>query len=334
MVGGGQQAQYRRTVVYCVVPSDLAARLHEPLRRHFAGDAHVEVIVERRAAERRQAGERRATSSDSPPRRDRRHVEDPSGRRVADRRAALVVSESPPLPRKARPYADRLRFIERLALASDRAEDIDTRRLVARFQGGDRDVFAALYMRYFDRVYNYLRLILNDRLAAEDATQQVFVNALEGLPDYEQRRQPFRAWLFVIARNHALNWLAKEQRSQPMDGRELERRRDQCQSADIDLGALEWVSDPELLLFIERLPVVQRQVLLLRFMLDLPYDRIAEILGRNPDDVRALQSRAVRFLRARLTALGHGAEDGERVRMRRRPQRTNVLRARRWALLS
>jgi DNA-directed RNA polymerase specialized sigma24 family protein len=96
---------------------------------------------------------------------------------------------------------------------------------------------------------------------------------------------------------------------------------------------LEWVSDRELVHLIERLPHAQRQVLVLRFMLDLTHAQIAQILERNPEDVRALQYRALTFMRTRLNALGRGQEGPvERLQMRRRPSPTPVATARREAL--
>jgi RNA polymerase sigma-70 factor (ECF subfamily) len=324
------------TIVYCVVPRDLAGRLHEPLRRHFHDQPGIEVIVERRGADgraedrRRGRAERRAATGPAR-RRERRRLHD--DRRVSERRALTVAVAARELPRKARRHAERLTFIERVAGSSMYAEDVDARRLVALFQAGDNRAFETLYLRYFDRVYNYLRLLLNSPDAAEDGAQQVFANVFEALPRYQRRGKPFRAWLFVIARNYALDELSRHER-QVLGGDELDRHREREGAEDADLDALEWISDPDLLLFVERLPLVQRQVLLLRFMLDLSHAQIAEMLGRTPEDVRGLQSRALRFLRARLNALGRGPARAERTpRMRRVADRANVIRARRFALL-
>jgi hypothetical protein len=77
--------------------------------------------------------------------------------------------------------------------------------------------------------------------------------------------------------------------------------------------------------------VAQRQVLMLRYMMDLTTTDIAAILGRSNEDVRALQSRALRFLQQRLTALGrapHGRQPT--IQMTRRRGGAPVLRARRF----
>jgi RNA polymerase sigma-70 factor (ECF subfamily) len=186
-------------------------------------------------------------------------------------------------------------------------------------------------MRYFSRVYAYLRVALRSREEAEDVAQQVFTRAFEALPKYEHRG-PFRGWLFAIARNQAISHLRAAQRLEPLDPDDLNRRRDQRAESG-PLPALEWISDPDLLLFIERLPLAQRQVLVLRYMLDLNHAEIATVLGRSPEDVRKLQSRAQRFLRDRLDALAQRAEVECRPRMVARPAHHYILRRRRYALM-
>jgi RNA polymerase sigma-70 factor (ECF subfamily) len=238
------------------------------------------------------------------------------------------------LSRKAQPHADRIVFIERLEPSDQHSEDLDTARLVTRFQAGERDIFAELYMRYFDRVYGYFSVALNDRHTAEDLAQQVFAKVLEALPRYERRRRSlFRAWLFTIARNEAITELKRRGRSEVTAPEGLERARNETEPDGHDLPVLDWLSDRELALFVERLPLAQRQVLVLRYMLGFDYSEIAGILGRSVVDVRSLNSRGLRYLRERLIAVGRAAPTGrQRNLMRTRVRWARVASSRRWAL--
>jgi RNA polymerase sigma-70 factor (ECF subfamily) len=214
-------------------------------------------------------------------------------------------------------------------------EDLDTARLVARIQGGDRDAFALLYMRYFDRVYSYLRAIFGDEHEAENATQEVFIRVLESLPGYERRAgHPFRVWLFKIARNHALTQVRGLRRVELFEPAAIDRRHEQpILDEPHEPDALGWISDRELLMFVERLPLAQRQVLVLRYMVDLPDSEIALLLSCSTSDVRVLRSRALRFLRQRLAAVRHRQAGGVRgAPWRRRLREAPVLRSRRFAL--
>jgi RNA polymerase sigma-70 factor (ECF subfamily) len=318
-----------RPVTYCLVPRDLAPKVHELLRDHFRDDPTVRVVVEQRAGERRSEIDRRAATIKRDV--DRRRIRNLSGRRIDARRASTIEVDPVSLPRRARSLSGRLVFFECVEPNGEQVEDADTARLITRIQAGDSDLFASLYMRYFDRVYSYLRLALRHDEDAEDATQQVFLKVFKALPRYERRDRPFRYWLFTIVRNSAISHLEKHQRVDPVDPAVLTRRLDRQEDHDAS-GALEWVTDGELLMFVERLSVPQRQVLALRYMIGMSGPEIAQLLGCSETDVRNLQHRSLRFLRDRLTALGRKPSGGG-IRMRRWVKPAPVLRSRRFALM-
>jgi RNA polymerase sigma-70 factor (ECF subfamily) len=330
MPGREVPSEGTKEMLYCLVPRDLAPKLHEPLRKHFGGDPSVEVVVERRASERRTLGDRRRTGGCPP--QDRRRIRHAGGRRAGDRRAVAVAVPGPELPRRARPHADRLTFAERLEPSTQQREDVDTARLITRMQAGERDLFALLYMRYFDRVYGYARILLGNGTEAEDVTQHVFTEVIEWLPRYELRDRPFRAWLFTVARNRALTQLKRDHRLDVVDPFELGQLGEEAAEPDTGIDVLDWISDRELAMFVERLPLAQRQVLVLVFMLGLTTAEAASVLGRTPDTVRKQQSRALAFLRTRLSAAGRAPRRGHRIGTRVLVRHAVVLRSRRHCL--
>jgi RNA polymerase sigma-70 factor (ECF subfamily) len=212
-----------------------------------------------------------------------------------------------------------------------RQEDAESDAMVTRIQAGEQELFSQLYERYFDRVYGYMRIVLRRSHEAEDGTQEVFIKAFQALPRYEARGRPFRAWLFTIARNHAISMLRKRN-DLPIESEQLDVHLENDRTNGDGAEELRWVSDSEFVVLIERLPIAQRQVLALRFMLDLSNAEIGEILDREPNAVRALQFRAIRTLKQRLAHTRPNPGRKPRERMRRWPKRAPVLRARRFAL--
>jgi RNA polymerase sigma factor (sigma-70 family) len=87
--------------------------------------------------------------------------------------------------------------------------------LVELAQAGDRDAFAELYDRYFDRIYDFLTRMMRNRSEAEDITQDTFIRAMNSLGRLDSTSS-FKSWLFTIARNTALNRLERSGRSRPM----------------------------------------------------------------------------------------------------------------------
>ena len=318
-------------VVYCVVPEEVDDEFRTRLHEFVADHPGLELVVEQRAGERRTAPRR---GGQGPPAAgERRTVRALDGRRVAERRGGLEAVPSPELPPALDPVAEVVRFFRRREPAPALVEDADTARLVARFQAGDESVYRDIYLRYFDRVYAYLRVALEDAAEAEDAAQDVFMNALQALPRYVRRDTPFRAWLFRIARNCAITRLRQRRHYTLESPAALARERERGDWVS-ETAALESIEDAQLVSLIGRMPQGQRQVLAFRYMLDLSYTEIAEILGRSPDGARQLHQRAVDFLRCSLLqeAEGTPGRQGGRARrqsMRRIARQSPVLGARR-----
>jgi RNA polymerase sigma-70 factor (ECF subfamily) len=322
-----------RPVIYCVVP-DFARELYARVREFFAGDTAVRVIVEQRSVERRRSASRRRSDVPRVPRLERRRVKAEAGRRVEERRVMLVAAAAPPaLPPDLDLDGEDVRFFERLEPSTLAREDADTARLIARIQAGEPDLYREVYVRYFDRVYAYLRIALKDATEAEDVAQDVFIRVLQAIPRYERRETPFRAWLFRIVRNCAITRVRSRARYTLQPPIELARESDRnlaIGSEDALLGMADW----ELISLIERLPLGQRQVIALRYILDLPSRDIAEIVGRSPAAVRQLHHRALERLRSFLEPPkeedpGRQLGSVRRQPMRRIPRPSPVLRARR-----
>ncbi|HEX8084738.1 MAG TPA: sigma-70 family RNA polymerase sigma factor [Solirubrobacteraceae bacterium] len=277
-------------MLHCLVPGPLAEEVAEPLREALRG---ARVIVERRTRARRRPGDRRDAEGDA--RRERRRIRNRAGRRVADRRAHAREVAAPPLPPHLEPHAARLRFVEIEPVEPVAIDDADSARIVIRVQAGDREAFSQLYLRYFDGIYGYLRTALRDSHEAEDATQDVFMQALRALPRYELRGQPPRRWLFRIARNQAID-RARRRRSSPEDPATLEARLEGEGHDEFD-GVL---SDAALVAQIQRLPEAQREVLFLRYAAGFETPEIAAMTKRSPAAVRQLHHRALTELRRRM----------------------------------
>ncbi len=140
-------------------------------------------------------------------------------------------------------------------------------------QKGDERAFAIILRTYETPVYNYVLRLTGDKVLAEDLTQEVFLRVYQGLPRFSLRCK-FTTWLFQVTKNRVLDELrAKERR--PVAPANLD-----------DLPQLEVVDQPvervetidALWRAIEVLPVDLKMALLLRDVVGLSYNEIADSL--------------------------------------------------------
>jgi RNA polymerase sigma-70 factor (ECF subfamily) len=72
--------------------------------------------------------------------------------------------------------------------------------LIAALAAGDHGAFEKIYARHRTVMFNYFLRATGARDLAEDLFQELFLRVLRAARDYEPR-QPFRVWLFTLARN-------------------------------------------------------------------------------------------------------------------------------------
>jgi RNA polymerase sigma-70 factor, ECF subfamily len=196
--------------------------------------------------------------------------------------------------------------------------------------------FDALYRKYLAQVYSYALYELRDQHAAEDATERIFMQALVGLPRFEERIDEF-----TPAREHTSGrdiaagrdaadssfgpgfsgpavgdpapsefstfrvWLFRIARNVVANERRRVRRRPiaPLEAADglaIPDGLFEAAAAREAgnaaWDAVSRLPEDRRRAVVLRFVDEMSTAEIAAVLGRSEGAVRVLLHRALRSI--------------------------------------
>src|SRR5260370_712177 len=85
-----------------------------------------------------------------------------------------------------------------------------------RVRQGDAAAFETLYRDYAPGIYDFLVRLVRDRAAAEDLTQATFIKAFEHRSTLREPEK-VRCWLWATAHNQALNHLARQRKSDPLD---------------------------------------------------------------------------------------------------------------------
>jgi RNA polymerase sigma-70 factor, ECF subfamily len=134
---------------------------------------------------------------------------------------------------------------------------------------------------------------------ADEATQQVMLHVIEGLPRYRQSGTPFLSWVFTIAHNQAFDLRRQRERTVAMEPTRLASVREAVNAAPA--RAIPRDERSALRELIAPLSPAQRQVLILLYEYDLSPEQTAGVLGRTAASVRQEHGRARAKLRQIVT---------------------------------
>jgi RNA polymerase sigma-70 factor, ECF subfamily len=174
--------------------------------------------------------------------------------------------------------------------------DIDTE-IIRRAQEGDAETISALYQRYHLSIFRYLYYRVGDREIAEDLTSEVFVRMLRFLGGFKPPSGSFQAWLFQIARNISTDHFRKVGTQKVVELEEDLIASD----ADPDAAVDQLLTSEKLRRALKKLNEEQREVIILRFVAEMPISEVAAALNKTEDAIKGLQRRALLALRAVLT---------------------------------
>lgn len=125
----------------------------------------------------------------------------------------------------------------------------------------------------------------------EDILGEVFLQVARDLPKFRGDDEALRRWVFSIAHNRLLDARRRESRRPLVSDRDVPDR-------PAPPGAE--VLDGELAAALAQLTPDQREVVVLRFVADLPLADVAKITHRRVGAVKAMQHRALEMLQQRL----------------------------------
>lgn len=175
-------------------------------------------------------------------------------------------------------------------------DEIDESTLVERAIARDREAFGALYDRHVVRVYRHIYYMVGSPPEAEDLTAQAFLQAWEAIDRYQIRGAPFVSWLLRIAHNLGVSHLRSRREKAELPDTLV----DQSRHGNPEEALRRQVEAEQVREAILRLRDEQRQVIILRFVEDLEYREVAEIVGKSVAAVRVIQHRALNALRKQM----------------------------------
>lgn len=176
---------------------------------------------------------------------------------------------------------------------------------IASARNGDEAAFGELVQKYQKRVYALTVRMCPTPELAEEAAQETFLSAWQGLPFF-RGDSAFSTWLYRLASNACVDLLRKERRHQ---GTSLDDDTVGAEIPDTKPTPEEAAETKELRAQIEaglrQLSPEHRAVLILREIQQLNYEEIADALSLDLGTVKSRISRGRRQLRDFLKEQGN-----------------------------
>jgi RNA polymerase sigma-70 factor, ECF subfamily len=182
------------------------------------------------------------------------------------------------------------------------SRSLEESELLTQVGRGSRACFEELHRRLFTLLFSTTLGILNNREAAEDVTQDVFLQIWEKAPTYDPARGKAATWALTLARNKAIDRLRSMQRRARLReeaGQEQagEQNFDDRNSLH-DAVAQERIT--ALRSTLEKLNLEQREAIRLAYFEDMPYPEVARTLRTPLGTVKARIRRGMQRLRELL----------------------------------
>ncbi|WP_138482333.1 RNA polymerase sigma factor [Dyadobacter bucti] len=154
--------------------------------------------------------------------------------------------------------------------------------LVTLYIQGNEKAFEKLVQRHKSRIYTTIYLIVKDQYVAEDLLQDTFIKAVDTIKGGRYNDEgKFLPWIIRIAHNLAIDYFRRDKRYPNVvfeDGSSvfntLDFSEDSVESIQIRQETHEQLRE-----MIQRLPDVQKQVLIMRHYEDMSFQEIADATG-------------------------------------------------------
>lgn len=155
--------------------------------------------------------------------------------------------------------------------------------------------FRNLLSNYQERLYFHVRRYVHHHEDANDVLQNTFIKIWNAIDNFRGESGLY-TWLYRIASNEAITYLNKNKKRNEVD---IEQSAAQHRSAEDNVEADEMIA--KLQRAIDTLPDKQKQVFIMRYYDEMPYEEISKIVDTSVGALKASYHHAVKKVEEILT---------------------------------
>ena len=158
--------------------------------------------------------------------------------------------------------------------------NLTDQQLIHLYMEGDADALATIVMRYKDKIYTSIYLLVKDKYLTEDIFQDVFIRIIDTLKGGRYTDEgKFLPWAMRIAHNMCVDHFRKVKRSPTIktsDDRDIFEVLNFSEPG-ADHKMMNGQSHERIRKMVDMLPEDQREVIILRHYADLSFKEIADL---------------------------------------------------------
>ena len=170
--------------------------------------------------------------------------------------------------------------------------------ILKQYRAGDREgAFGELVKSFSERLYWHVRTLTGSHEDTDDLLQEIFVKVWGALPGFRGDAQLY-TWVFRIATNETLNFLRKRNlrvslglEARGTVGGEGGQEKETASAIETIVDRDPYFDGNEvqrlLSVAVSKLPPKQRAVFAMRYFEEMPYERMAEVLGTSVGALKA-----------------------------------------------
>jgi RNA polymerase sigma factor (sigma-70 family) len=165
-------------------------------------------------------------------------------------------------------------------------------------QAGSQEAFIQLYERFFPTVYVWVRFKVPEA-DVEDVTQEIFIAVLKSLGNFKNQSK-ISTWIWTITKRKIADYYRARKIKQPVD-LDCYDELDTHNLAD-HTGNAEGEQDNLVIVrqALCKLPDNYQDIILLRFIYDMPFNEIASQNGQSLEATKSLFRRAMAALTMKM----------------------------------
>lgn len=184
--------------------------------------------------------------------------------------------------------------------------------LLEEIKKGNESAMELLVKKNYHMVQNFIYRFIGDYNLSYDMTQEVFIKMMKNIKIYNKKDGKFESWLLKIASNHCKDYFRSSSFKQRSQNQNIDDFEIQSDKSVIDILEKN-EKRKEVKAAIEKLPIMQREAIILKYYHELKIREICDITGDNENTIKSRLFNGIKNLKK--TLLGGEFNEGKRAKI-------------------